>query len=290
MINLFNIPNYTIDTSNFSNVINDPLVEKFESKFADFVGAKYACGFNSATNAIFLSFLNKHQVVNVPSMIPPVVLNALMTGGNKINFIDNIDWIGHSYILHQFSDYKIIDSAQKVEKNQFLNEANDEDLMIFSFYPTKPVGSLDGGIIVSNDKEKIKYFKIAAMNGMSSEKNNWDRECYFPGWKSYLSTIQAYVADKNLDLLESKQKRISQIRDYYNQQLKLSNTSCHLYRLNVNNQKSFIKTMYSNNIVTGIHYRSAHDMIAYSKQQYSSSLEKTNTLTISLFDSFISAK
>ena len=34
--------------------------------------------------------------------------------------------------------------------------------------------------------------------------------------------------------------------------------------------------MYSNNIVTGIHYRSAHDMIAYSKQQYSSSLEKTN--------------
>ena len=31
--------------------------------------------------------------------------------------------------------------------------------MFFSFYPTKPVGSSDGGIIVSNDKAKIDYLK-----------------------------------------------------------------------------------------------------------------------------------
>jgi hypothetical protein len=55
-------------------------------------------------------------------MIPPVVLNALITSGNSINFVDNIDWIGNSYILHDFGNYKIIDSAQKVERNQFKKE------------------------------------------------------------------------------------------------------------------------------------------------------------------------
>jgi hypothetical protein len=99
--------------------------------------------------------LNKNTIVNIPSMIPPVVCNAILTSGNKINFIDDINWIGDSYILHKFKDYKIIDSAQKVNQNQFIEEANDEDLMIFSFYPTKPIGSSDGGIIVSNDYNDI---------------------------------------------------------------------------------------------------------------------------------------
>ena len=32
---------------------------KLEKEIADYVGAKYACSVNSATNAIFLSLLNK---------------------------------------------------------------------------------------------------------------------------------------------------------------------------------------------------------------------------------------
>ena len=66
-------------------------------------------------------------------MMPPVVANAILTSGNKINFIDDVDWVGNSYTLHQFDDYKIVDSAQKLERNQFQNECNPEDLMIFSF-------------------------------------------------------------------------------------------------------------------------------------------------------------
>ena len=51
-------------------------------------------------------------------MIPPVVLNAIITSGNKHNFSDNTDWVGDSYLLHDFGDYKVIDSAQKLEKNR----------------------------------------------------------------------------------------------------------------------------------------------------------------------------
>ena len=87
MIQLFNINHHTIDTSEFSNLLHVDIVVEFEKKIAEYVGSKYACSINSATNAIFLSLLNKNISVNIPSMIPPVVLNAIVTGGNKINFV-----------------------------------------------------------------------------------------------------------------------------------------------------------------------------------------------------------
>tara|TARA_R110000796_G_scaffold229586_1_gene346970 strand:- start:4476 stop:5414 length:939 start_codon:yes stop_codon:yes gene_type:complete len=263
MISLFNIPNYVINTSVFSNKINDNCVGEFEHKFASYVGAKYACGISSATNAIFLTFLNKKQEISVPSMIPPVVINSLVNAGNKIRFKDDVSWVGDSYILHKFKNYKVIDSAQKVSKDQFLKEANDEDLMIFSFYPTKPVGSLDGGMIVSNDKNKIDWFKKAVMNGMGYEKNSWDRKVYFPGWKMYLSSYQAFIANKNLDKLMGKQKRLSDIRNKYNNELCYSNTSDHLYRINVKERINFIQNLKINKISTGIHYSASHKIDAY---------------------------
>ena len=162
MINLFQLDNYNIDTSMFSNLLHDKIVTEFEESFASYVGAKYSCTINSATNAIFLLFLNRNITVNVPSMIPPVVLNALITSGNKINFIDDTNWVGGSYILHDFGDYKVIDSAQRVDKDQFKNEANPNDIMFFSHYPTKPVGSCDGGTIVSNDYNKINEYSNAS--------------------------------------------------------------------------------------------------------------------------------
>ena len=276
MINLFNIPNYRIDTSNFNHFIHGDIVEEFESNFRNYVGAKYSCTVSSATNAIFLSLLNKNTTINIPSMIPPVVCNAILTSRNKINFVDNTTWIGDSYILHEFEDYKIIDSAQKVDLNQFKKEANDEDLMIFSFYPTKPVGSSDGGIIVSNDEEKIKWFKEATMNGMSYSHNNWDRKIKFPGFKMYMNSIQCYIANENLKLLDYKKRKLKKIRDFYNSELGYNNTSDHLYRIKVDDNKKFIKYMKKGGITCGIHYDALHTNPVYNNSLNNSSFLKSN--------------
>jgi dTDP-4-amino-4,6-dideoxygalactose transaminase len=263
MIQLFNIPNYIIDTSKFSHYLHGSIVEEFENNFLNYVGAKYACSVNSATNAIFLMLLNKNTTINVPSLIPPVVLNAIITSGNKINFIDNINWIGDSYILHQFEDYKIIDSAQKVNKNQFLDEANDNDLMFFSFYPTKPIGSSDGGIIVSNDKSKIDYLKTLSFNGMSFSTNNWERNTLLAGYKFYMNSIQAYIANENLKILDNKKEKLKEIRNIYNNEFNYNNISEHLYRINVNDRLNFINYMKQSGIVCGIHYESQHNNFVY---------------------------
>ena len=155
MIGLFHIENYVVDTSHFDHALHDSGVTVLEERFARYVGARYACSISSATNAIFLILRGKDATIEIPSVIPPVVLNAIINSGNQIKFIDNVEWVGDSYVLHEFANYKVIDSAQKVERNKFKKEAKPEDLMFFSFYPTKPVGSLDGGMIVSDDYEKI---------------------------------------------------------------------------------------------------------------------------------------
>jgi perosamine synthetase len=258
MINLFNINNYTIDTSKYSNLLHDKVVTVFEESIAKYVGAKYAVSFNSATSAIFLALQDKNTNITIPTIIPPVVLNAIKTSGNRYTFNDNIDWVGDSYVLHDFGNYKIVDSAQKLEKDQFKKECNPNDLMLFSFYPTKPVGSCDGGMFVSDDFYKIQHLKEMALNGMSYSDNNWERKIKFAGYKMYMNSIQCDIALRNFNLYEDKLEKLKVVRDKYNKELSLNNTSNHLYRINVKNRPRFIKFMSENGISTGIHYEATH--------------------------------
>ena len=265
MIQLFNVNNHIVDTSNFSNLLHDSVVIEFEEMIADYVGAKYACSINSATNAIFLALLNKKVIVNLPSMIPPVVANAIITSGNKINFKDDIDWIGHSYILHRFDDYKIVDSAQKLERNQYQKECNPKDLMIFSFYPTKPLGGSDGGMIVTDDYEKYKWFKEAALNGTTYARENWDRAISFPGYKMYMNSMQAQMCLNNFELFEEKMASLDNLIDIYNKELGYNNCSRHLYRIEVTNNKEFVNNMKNVGIMCGIHYHALHTNSIYNE-------------------------
>ena len=259
MLDLFHLNNYKIDTELLGNHLHGEVVNIFEREFCEYVGAKYGCSLNSATNAIFLALQeSKNKVITIPSNLPPVVANSIYNSGNFIEFKDTPDWVGDSYVLHSFKDYKIIDSAQKVSKDQFKVEAQDNDLMIFSFYPTKPVGGLDGGMIVSNDKHKIEQFKRDVMNGMSFSPNNWERKWTSYGWKMYMSSSQAFVALQNLRCLDSKKEKLKKVRNYYNLCFELGNTSDHLYRINIPNRDSKLQEMKNINITCGIHYQPLH--------------------------------
>jgi len=264
MIQLFNINNYILDTSRYSNLLHDKVVTEFEETIADYVGAKYAVSFNSATSAIFLLLSRYNDItIKVPSMIPPVVLNAIITSGNRYEFYDDVNWVGDSYLLHDFGDYKVIDSAQKLGKNQFKNECNPNDLMVFSFYPTKPVGSCDGGMIVSDDYDKIMLLKEMALNGMSYSDNNWDRKIKFAGYKMYMNSIQCDIALNNFKKYQNKLNILEDIKKTYNKELNYSNTSNHLYRIETDNRDNFISYMKDNGVSCGIHYEALHTHPVY---------------------------
>lgn len=281
MIDLFNIPDYIIDTSKFTHYLHGDIVDKFEENFREYVGAKYSCSVNSATNAIFLLLLNKHEKITVPTLIPPVVLNAIVLSNNTINFCDNINWVGNAYELYN-NNYKIIDSAQAVYKDQYKNYNDDNAVMFFSFYPTKPISSCDGGIIVSNNKTLIDDIKILSFNGMTQEKDNWNRTQTIPGYKFYMNSIQAYIANENLKKLENKKYILSKVREKYNNAFNLNNNSEHLYRINVQNRDKFIHEMKTHGISCGIHYVCQHTSVVFKQNQCLPLSEKESMHTVSI--------
>ena len=262
MIQLFNIKNHIIDTSEFSNLLHDDIVVEFEKKIAKYVGAKYACAVNSATSAIFLTFVMDYflrpRIVKIPSMIPPVVANAIITSNNRVEFTDNVKWFGNSYILHKFRKYKVVDSAQKLEKNQFRKECKPDDIMIFSFYPTKPLGGCDGGMIVTDDYKKYRWFKEAVLNGMSYAENNWERDISFPGYKMYMNSVQAKILMNNFESYDKKMRMLGNLVDIYNRELGYKNSSKHLYTIEVLDNERFIQNMKNAGIVCGNHYPALH--------------------------------
>ncbi len=288
MIQLFNIQHHKIDTSEFNNLLHDDVVVKLEKKIAKYVGSKYACSVNSATNAIFLimtmDYFLKPRTIKIPSMIPPVVANAILTSHNKIEFTDNTKWVGDSYVLHKFRTYKVVDSAQKLEKNQFRKECKPNDVMIFSNYPTKPLGGIDGGIIVTDDYKKYKWMKEAVLNGMTFAENNWERGISFPGYKMYMNSIQAEILMRNFKNFDKKMKVLGNLVDIYNRELGYNNSSKHLYTIEVLNNEKFIQSMKNAGIVCGIHYPALHKNPIYNdgKKYDCPKSEKLEKRTVSL--------
>ena len=288
MIQLFNIKNHIIDTSEFSNLLHDDIVVEFEKKIAKYVGAKYACAVNSATSAIFLTFVMDYflrpRTVEIPSMIPPVVANAIITSNNRVEFIDNVKWFGNSYILHKFRKYKVVDSAQKLEKNQFRKECKPDDIMIFSFYPTKPLGGCDGGMIVTDDYKKYRWFKEAVLNGMSYAENNWERSISFPGYKMYMNSVQAKILMNNFESYDKKMRMLGNLVDIYNRELGYENSSKHLYTIEVLDNERFIQNMKNAGIVCGNHYPALHLNPVYNegKELDCPKSEKLEKRTVSL--------
>jgi len=271
MIQLFHINNHIIDTSEFSNLLHDEIVIEYEKKIADYVGAKYACAVNSATNAIYLIMkmeeFYKPRVITIPSIIPPVVANAIITSGNEVRFNDDVDWVGDSYILHKFREYKVVDSAQKLEPQQFRKECEPNDIMFFSHYPTKPLGGADGGVIVTDDYKKYKWMKEAVLNGTTFADNNWERGISFPGYKFYMSSIQAKIVMNNFVNFDKKMRCLGSLVDTYNKELGYNNTSKHLYRIEVLDNQKFVDNMKKVGIVCGIHYSALHKNPIYRKEE-----------------------
>tara|TARA_R100000664_G_C2751648_1_gene138935 strand:- start:323 stop:1255 length:933 start_codon:yes stop_codon:yes gene_type:complete len=288
MIQLFHINNHTIDTSQFSNLLHDEIVIEYEKEIANYVGAKYACAINSATNAIFLifkmeEFLNPRKIT-IPSIIPPVVANAIITSGNIVRFNDDVDWVGDSYILHKFRKFKVIDSAQKLEPQQFRKECEPDDIMFFSHYPTKPLGGADGGVIVTDDYNKYKWMKEAVLNGTTFAENNWERGISFPGYKFYMNSMQAKIVMNNFKSFNQKMKVLGKLVNIYNKEFGYENKSKHLYTIEVLDNEKFIQNMKDAGIICGIHYPALHKNPIYNNglQFNCPKSEKLEKRTVSL--------
>lgn len=252
-------------------------VFKFEKALADYVGAKHVVAVDSCTSAIFLTLKwhlrqGGNRAVIIPSMTVPLVACAAIEAGMYIAFDDRTEWVGRYYTL---AGTQTIDSAHELRRNQYrrmLEEEGQTDLMklCFSFYPTKTIGSADGGAIATNDDAFAEWARIISTYGRNQAKhyaNSWDYDVVDVGYKRHYTNLQAAICMEQLERLDETNYARQLVVSAYNNALGYRNESDYLYRINVTDQAAFIRYMTEHGIECGVHFKPLHLMKPYRTTQ-----------------------
>jgi len=187
-----------------------PRVNKFENKFQDYIGSKYAMALNSCTAALHLSMVvsgisNGDEVITTP-MTFAATANAIIHTGAKPVFVDvekdsmNIDpnliekaitpktkailpvhfagrpcKMDHIMEIAQKNNLLVIEDAAHAIEAMYHGKkvGNIGDMTCFSFYVTKNLVTGEGGMVTTNNEEWAKKIKMFGLHGMS--RDAWKR-------------------------------------------------------------------------------------------------------------------
>jgi perosamine synthetase len=311
-----------------------PLVKSFESSFAEYVGSKFAIAVNSCTAALHLSMralnIGPGDEVIVPDLTFAATANAPLFCGAKPVLADideetfNLDpkqllkkinpktkaiipvhYGGQSCDMKELmeiaNDYKI----HVVEDCAHSLGATYKDQMTgtfgamgcFSFYPTKIITTLEGGMITTNDEKLDKRLRLLREHGMSRnalERENgatWYYDVVDLGYNYRLTDAQAALGASQLRRIDDGIRRRIRIAGYYDKELSSANLGVvvphrapnrthifHLYTIKVpkSNRGSTRNELFQNLAAAGIqssvHYTPLHMMTFY-KQFFDSKNE-----------------
>lgn len=167
------------------------IVKNFEKNVAEFTGSQFAVAVDNCTNAIFLccKYLNVKNVF-LPNRTYPSVPCSVIHAGGKVSFRDK-NWIDDGF--YKLDPYPIYDAAHMFEKNMYKTKTSCTDkksFMCISFSATKPINIGKGGMILTNDKKSVDWFKQARYCGRH-EKSLMDDNFEMLGWNMYMTPEQA---------------------------------------------------------------------------------------------------
>lgn len=271
------------------------VVFDFEKKLAEYVGSRFVVAVDSCTSALFLSAKwekgkKRVEKVSVPSMTVPLALNAMLEAGMKVQLDDRHRWIGRYY---QMTGSSIFDSAHELRRNQFRllkdHGAPDDLKLCFSFYPTKTIGSADGGAIATDDEDFARWARSAATYGRNQGtkyQNSWDYDVEMIGYKRHYTNLQAAICLEQLNRLDETNAKRQAISDKYNSAFGLKNESDYLYRMDIENRDEFIEYALERGVECGVHFKPLHKMAPFGTlpmtPQAKAECEKAYSQTVSL--------
>ncbi|MFY8025092.1 MAG: DegT/DnrJ/EryC1/StrS family aminotransferase [Sediminibacterium sp.] len=185
---------------------------EFEKKFAEYVGAKYACAVNSCTSALHLGIdalgVKAGDKVFVQSMTftasaevirymnaDPIVLDIeygtnLITPAILENAIDQYPDVKYLVVVHYGGQAAQMDQIVAICKKHGIKILEDAahafptklngqmvgtfgDITCFSFYANKTITTGEGGMLVTEDEAIYKRAKVMRLHGIN--RDIWDR-------------------------------------------------------------------------------------------------------------------
>lgn len=265
-------------------VVLGPKTAEFEEKFAKYVGSKYAVSVDSGTSALFLSIraTGYKDFATIPSLTFVSSAEVIHNAGLKIKFADIdretlcLDKEYDNCLPTNFggvlakSKGEVIDSCHRIEYDDV---KDSKSLWCYSFYATKNLSTVQGGMIALNNKEKYHWLIKARDHGVT--KGTIQRykgldpsyDVKFPAWRVKSDDLHAAIGLVQLKKLPAITERRNEIVARYNGNLEIQNTGNHLYPILVNERKKFIEIMFKRGIQTSIHFIPTHTFTAYKDEK-----------------------
>ena len=320
-----------------SFLTNGPKLDSFEQKFKKFTKSKYAVGVSNATSALYLSLkalgIKKNDEVIIPDLTFAATANSvLQTGATPVladineetlnisadSIIKNISRKTKAIIpVHLAGTPCDMQKIMRIARSNSLKVIEDcahgigtsynkkhvgnfGNAGCFSFYPTKNLTTIEGGMVITNDKKIADFIQLARNHGMSrslmsrySAGKPWEYDIKDIGYNYRLDDIRSALGISQLQKLTILNKKRLIAFSYYNKGLKnipgliipneknFKNNSCHLYIIRITSDAKISrdKLFYSlqkKGIGSSVHYKPLHEFTLFRKKGVS-----RNSLSIS---------
>jgi dTDP-4-amino-4,6-dideoxygalactose transaminase len=238
-----------------------PIATQFEEEFAKYIGVDYAVSVSSCTAALHLAMralnIKPGDEVIVPVFTFAATANAPLFCGARPVFADIDDKtfnISPEDILERITsktkaiilvhyggqacnmkeineiaeDYKldiVEDCAHSLGAEYEGEKTGKFGIGCFSFYPTKIITTLEGGMITTNDKKIAKKLRILREHGMTKSAiqrehtKNWQYDIVELGYNYRLNEVQAALGLSQLMRVEEGIKKRIELANYYAEKL-----------------------------------------------------------------------
>jgi perosamine synthetase len=302
-----------------------PKAKEFERLFADYVGTKFAVAVSSCTAALHLAMrvlsIGSGDEVIVPDLTFAATANAPIFCGAKPVFADVDEKtfnISPADVLEKVTPktkaiIPVHYGGQPCDMKELLEIAEDNKLFVvedcahslgaeydgkqtgtfgamgcFSFYPTKMITTLEGGMITTDDERldaKLRLLREHAMNRTALERElstTWQYDVIDLGYNYRLTEAQAALGMSQLERIEAGIKRRIKRAGYYTERLsklgvitpqRAQNRShnYHLYTVRIpknsrgKTRNHVYKRLMDSKIQSSVHYTPLHLMSFYRK-------------------------
>jgi dTDP-4-amino-4,6-dideoxygalactose transaminase len=127
-------------------------------------------------------YLQVKEVI-IPSKTYLSVPQSIIHAGGTPVFDTNVnDWVG----MYQLKPYPIYDAAKRFKYGMYIPKT----FMTLSFHIKKILKIGKGGVILTDDKEAVEWFKVARYEGRHETLYHND-DIDFNGWNMYMTPQEA---------------------------------------------------------------------------------------------------
>ena len=303
-------------TLNATLLTDGPKLLEFEKDFAKFCGSKYAIGVSNATSALHLSLIcaevSRGDEVIIPNLTFVATASSVLHSGATPVLADidsdtmniSIQSIKKNITKKTKAIIPVHFAGMPCNMKKIVQIAKENNLKIiedcahgigskigekhvgtfgnagcFSFYPTKNITTIEGGMVITNSKELADKVRKKRNHGISRTLQNryskgkpWDYDVEEPGYNFRLDEIRSVLGKNQLKKVKVFNKKREDSFNYYNKKLgkipgvivpKRKNgctSSYHLYIIKILdsfgiNRDQLFEKLLENGIQTSVHYK-----------------------------------